>query len=119
MNYRPTVHVICHKAPGTRYQGLDDFDRKNFVFESRAWRIKPDDAPKLIGGLFCLHERKAKASDYGGEILEINYRPQTDNDGEVMAVVKFKASNEARGVAWPDTSNPNEFLRVVLEGETA
>jgi hypothetical protein len=47
--------------------------------------------------------------------LEINYRPQADNDGEVMAVVKFKAAKEARGIPWPPTSNPNEFLRVSLD----
>jgi hypothetical protein len=57
MTTRPEVHVICHKAPGTKYQGLHDIDPKSFIFESRAWRIRPEDAPKLIGGLFCLHNR--------------------------------------------------------------
>ncbi|WP_108461485.1 hypothetical protein [Devosia naphthalenivorans] len=108
------VHVICRKEPGTKYKGLDTIDPRALVFESRAWRLKPEDTSKLIGGLFCLHAAKADRSSYGGEIIEINFRPQEDNGGEVMAVVKFRADKEAIGLAWPDTNNPNEFLRVDL-----
>ncbi|MDB5531117.1 MAG: hypothetical protein JWR51_4220 [Devosia sp.] len=37
MSSLPTVQVICHKAPGTKYKGLDDVDPKAFIFDSRAW----------------------------------------------------------------------------------
>jgi hypothetical protein len=117
MSGRAIVHVICHKEPGTKYRGLDDINPTSFIFESRAWRINREDAPKLIGGLFCLHSTKKQPSDYGGEILSIDYRPQADNNGEEMAVVKFQATNEARGREWPETNNPMEFLKVVIPHE--
>lgn len=109
-----TVHVICHKESGTKYKGLDDIDRAAFIFDSRAWGIKREEAAKLIGGLFCIHSAKRELSEFGGEILAITYSPQANNNGEEMAVVRFKAVKGARGIAWPATTNPNEFLRVSL-----
>lgn len=114
MSNDSTLHVICHKESGAKYKGLDDIDPKAFIFESRSWRIKKEDADLLIGGTFCLHSSKAKVSDYGGEILEINYRPQADNDGEVRAVVKFRATKEARGLSWPKTTNPMEIVGICI-----
>jgi hypothetical protein len=101
------------------YQGLDAVDSKAFIFRSRAWDIRKEDAEKLKGGIFCIHNAKSEPSSYGGEIRNIEFLPQEDNRGKIKAVVEFQATREAQGLDWPETSNPMEFLRVVIPEDAA
>jgi len=96
-------------------KGLVLVDKSSWTYDAVSWRVSEDDIPALIGKTFCMHQSKAEPSYRGGTILAIRREPIPDNDGEVRAIVRFQATKEASGLAWPPTDNPNEYHRVNRE----
>lgn len=106
-----SLHVLCRQE-GARPKGLVLVDRDTGTHDSYSWRIKDEQIAGLIGKTFCMHASKSEPSYLGGEIIEIRREPIEANDGEVRAIVRFKVTKGARGVAWPPTTNPNEYHQV-------
>lgn len=107
-----SLHVLCRYENG-RPKGLVAIDLKNGLFESVSWRVKETEIASLKGKEFFMHESKNDLSYLNGIITDIRREEIADNDGEVRAIVQFKATKENRiKTAWPQTDNPNEYYRI-------
>ncbi|MDM7850164.1 hypothetical protein [Pseudochrobactrum kiredjianiae] len=112
MNNAISLHVLCRYEDG-RPKGLVTLDQKAGLFDSVSWRIKDAEIDGLIGKEFFMHEAKNKQSYLNGTIIGIRREAIADNDGEVRAIVQFKATKENRiKTDWPPTDNPNEYYRI-------
>ncbi|MRX33206.1 hypothetical protein [Aminobacter sp. MDW-2] len=114
MSEAVSLHVICRQE-GSRPKGLVLVDRDTGAHDSYSWRVKDEQIAGLIGKTFCMHAAKSELSYLGGQIIEIRREPIEANDGEVRAIVRFQVTKDARGIAWPPTSNPNEYHQVNTE----
>jgi len=107
-----SLHVLC-RYENDRPKGLVAIDLKNGLFESVSWRVKENEIASLIGKEFFMHESKNDLSYLNGIITDIRREEIADNDGEVRAIVQFKATKENRiKTGWPKTDNPNEYYRI-------
>jgi hypothetical protein len=65
-------------------------------WESGYWVIAPKTARALIGADLYLHSAQAKASHFGGKILDFRVEAGGERDGRI--VFRFKATPGHRGV---------------------
>lgn len=108
-----SLHVLC-RHEGLSPKGLLLIDKAKGIYESTSWRVPEALCADLVDKTFAMHESKGQSSYFGGEIISIDRRPIEDNDGEVRAVVTFRATIEGKGLTWPPTDNPNEYHRINL-----
>lgn len=106
-----SLHVLC-RYEGRTPKGLILVDRSSWTYDSVSWRVAEDDILGLIGKTFCMHLSKSEPSYRGGKFVSIRREAIDDNGGAVRAIVRFEASMDATGLAWPPTDNPNEYHRV-------
>lgn len=98
MNNSISLHVLCRS--GVPYpRGISKSSPGEL--ESISWRFNETWNDSLIGKYFCIHDKKAENSYFGGIITRIERRPISDNNNEIRNVVYFKPELQAKGLRWP------------------
>lgn len=65
-----------------------------------------------------MHQSKSEPSYKGGKIASIRREAIDDNGGEVRAIVRFGASMEATGLAWPSSDNQTNITGSIIISRT-
>ncbi len=87
-----SIHFVCRRE-------LNLHVVKHPVYESGDWDVTREDAERLVGGMLYLHETKADASYFGGQISA--YRVvETDRAHSDRVIFTVRSMREAKEVRW-------------------
>ena len=116
-----SIHFICRKKRDGQggLEGVSRVSGERDTYTSEAWKVNFSDMEQLVGGQIYLHQARAEASHFGGEVLEV-YQVSS-NDGAQAARVgfRFRAEREARGVAWQGRQDPQAWTSGVVSLKSA
>lgn len=82
-----SAHFICKNGEHITAVGHP-------IYESGFWSISNEDAAALVGGVIHFHQKKSKASYFGGEVISYSL----DKDGKI--IFRIRSTDGARGQSW-------------------
>lgn len=95
------LHLINKQSDdGPGLKNLVRSETEKDVFFSGYWDIPLADAQSLIGGMLYLHETKAKASRFGGQVIAVDLVKKEEFARAQRTVFKVRSLQEGRGVRW-------------------
>ena len=104
-----SIHLLCRDQLNLhRVAGQKD------VWTTGNWDLAPEVAESLVGGTVFLHDKKTKASYFGGKISGIK-SVDTDNAKSRRIVFTFTYVHEARGAKWRGGTTPRAWTSGVIE----
>jgi len=82
------IHVI---------ENADNFTNlREKIWECGWWKLKEDEAKKLIGGHIYFHKKRSEPSFYGGSILGYRVKQEEPHQGKIN--FKFQYHSACRGI---------------------
>lgn len=109
------LHLICRRN-GTGRLGVRLVDKEAKIYVSGRWVFSLDEAEMLVGGMIFLHETKSDLSAFGGTVIDVQNTIADDKSQENRVEFTFKATPEAKGVAWSGASHSMAWTSGILDG---
>ena len=112
------LHLICRRDPnGIGRFGVSLLDAKANIYLSGKWVFSLEEAKRLLGGMILLHETKSDPSTFGGIVTGVQETVSDEKGEENRVEFIFKATLEAKGVAWSGTSHSMAWTSGIIDSD--